>query len=215
MSHVLVFDFDGVLVDSLDIFMPAFMEACRSEGVSSLATEDDFFRLLDDNLYQGMMNRGMSRDAILRVVMQVKEALLRNWDSLHLFPGMAETVQALAPHNRLVVVTSNETALVEQFLASHDLSYFQEVIGSDQEPVKTTILASLQRDFPCLPCYYIGDTIGDIREGQRAGVKTVGVTWGWHGLRVSEAQPDHLVHQPVELVTLFAAQPSSKKDKNL
>ncbi|MGC9554369.1 MAG: HAD family hydrolase, partial [Thermoplasmatota archaeon] len=215
MAHLLVFDFDGVLVDSLHVFMPAFLEACRRERVP-LKDEADFFRLLEDNLYLGMMNRGMSRSTILRIVLQVKEAIMSSWGRLQVFPGMAEVVRSLSAIHSLVVVTSNETETVETFLADRDLPWFDRVIGSDREPVKATILAGLRQEFPGLSCFYIGDTIGDIREGRQAGVKTVGVTWGWHGPRVGQAQPDHLVHRPAELAALFAPQPwTEKKDKHL
>jgi phosphoglycolate phosphatase len=51
--------------------------------------------------------------------------------------------------------------------------------------------------------YYIGDTTGDIKEGKEAGVKTVGVTWGWHSKeKMASAKPDYLFDTPQELLLL-------------
>ena len=51
--------------------------------------------------------------------------------------------------------------------------------------------------------YYIGDTAGDIREGREAGVKTVGVTWGWHTKdKMLAAAPDYLFDKPEDLLKL-------------
>jgi len=51
--------------------------------------------------------------------------------------------------------------------------------------------------------YYIGDTTGDIKEGKQAGVKTVGVTWGWHSKeKMAAAEPDYLFDNPQELLKL-------------
>jgi phosphoglycolate phosphatase len=51
--------------------------------------------------------------------------------------------------------------------------------------------------------YYIGDTTGDIKEGREAGIKTVGVTWGWHSKeKMASAEPDYLFDTPQELLQL-------------
>jgi len=51
--------------------------------------------------------------------------------------------------------------------------------------------------------YYIGDTTGDIKEGKEAGVKTVGVTWGWHSKALLAAsRPDYLFDTPEDLLQL-------------
>jgi phosphoglycolate phosphatase len=51
--------------------------------------------------------------------------------------------------------------------------------------------------------YYIGDTTGDIKEGKQAGVKTVGITWGWHSKeKMAAAKPDYLFDAPQELLQL-------------
>jgi phosphoglycolate phosphatase len=51
--------------------------------------------------------------------------------------------------------------------------------------------------------YYIGDTTGDIKEGKQAGVKTVGVTWGWHSKeKMAAAKPDYLFDSSQELLQL-------------
>ena len=51
--------------------------------------------------------------------------------------------------------------------------------------------------------FYIGDTTGDIKEGKQAGVKTIGVTWGWHSKeKMAAAQPDYLFDKPEDLLQL-------------
>jgi len=50
----------------------------------------------------------------------------------------------------------------------------------------------------------VGDTVGDILEAQAAGVDTVGVAWGWHGVgRLRRVKPDGLAHAPSDLLDLF------------
>jgi phosphoglycolate phosphatase-like HAD superfamily hydrolase len=52
----------------------------------------------------------------------------------------------------------------------------------------------------------IGDTVGDIRAGKEAGVRTAAVTWGYQqrDLLLKEA-PDCLLDQPKELLYIVRA----------
>jgi phosphoglycolate phosphatase len=210
MNSLLVFDYDGVLIDSYDVFMPAFIDACQDAGYLPVFSEREFVRLFDDNLYESMIAQGIPRTAILRIVLKVKEAVLANHDKLQIFPGMTKVVRSLAVNHCMVVATSNDTSMVRQLLADHHLDCFDDIIGSDQEPSKTKSLLILKNKFEDLPVYFIGDTIGDIKEGQRAGVCTIGATWGWHGARVTQAVPDHVVTSPSELAALFTNTPPAR-----
>ncbi|MFO8132490.1 MAG: HAD-IA family hydrolase [Thermoplasmatota archaeon] len=203
MDRLLAFDYDGVLVDSYDVFKRYFLEACHDQDVEAISTEEDFLSLFDGNLYESMRQQGLSRDQILRVVLAVRDGIMENREEIQLYPGIRETVHALAENHTLAVVTSNDTEVVRHLLAARDIDYFTSVIGSDREPSKHAKLQRLQRQHHGT-CYYIGDTAGDIIEGKQADVVTVAATWGWHSeQRLRRAAPDHLVHTPEELRTLF------------
>ena len=48
---------------------------------------------------------------------------------------------------------------------------------------------------------YIGDMDGDMMAGRRAGVKVIGVTWGWHKKeKLEQHKPDLIVESPQELL---------------
>ena len=49
-----MFDFDGVIVDSLDVFSTAFLDACTAVGVEGFTAADDLLALMEDNFYAGM-----------------------------------------------------------------------------------------------------------------------------------------------------------------
>ena len=204
MGRLLVFDYDGVLVDSYDVFKHYFLQACRDQGIKAISSEADFLSLFDGNLYECMLQRGLTRDQILRVVLTVRDGIMQERDKISLFPGIKEAVHELADDNTLAVVTSNDTEVVQHFLAAWNIDCFTDVIGSDKEPSKQAKLARLHWQHPGV-CYYIGDTVGDIQEGRKAGVTAVAAAWGWHDeQRLRQTAPDHLVHTPAELCSLFS-----------
>ncbi len=203
MTRVLAFDYDGVLVDSYAVFKRYFLMACQEENIDSISSEHDFLSLFDGNLYERMTQQGLSRDQILRIVLTVRDGIIQEQDAIEPFPGIRDVVHELAETSILAVVTSNDTQVVRHFLETYDMDCFTDILGSDCEPSKQAKLQYLRRQHHAT-CYYIGDTVGDIREGTKANVVTIAVTWGWHTMqRLRRAAPDHLVHTPAELLALF------------
>ena len=85
------------------------------------------------------------------------------------------------------------------------MDYFREILGSDFMFSKKEKILYVIKKYQVAPqnIYYIGDTTGDIKEGREAGVKTVGVTWGWHSKeKMAAAKPDYLFDNPKELMQL-------------
>ena len=61
----------------------------------------------------------------------------------------------------------------------------------------------IKQQFPAEQYVYIGDTIGDIIEGKKANIQTIGVTWGWHTKdQLLNSNPDYLAESVQDLVTI-------------
>ncbi len=204
MKNVLIFDYDGVLVDSLELFMKHFIFACKKEGFNNVSSKKDFLKLFEKNMYESMFELGMSKKNILNIVYYMRDQLLKNQDKLDVFPGIKETLESLSKNNILVIVTSNDTRVVESFIKSHEIDFFDEIVGSDKEASKIAKIKKIKTLFDGDNFFYIGDTTGDILEGKRAGVKTIGVSWGWHSKnKLKKADPDFLIDNPDELINLL------------
>ncbi|RLF63876.1 MAG: hypothetical protein DRN33_03290, partial [Thermoplasmata archaeon] len=146
--NLLIFDYDGVIVDSLKIFMENFILACKKEGVNEIANKRDFLELFEGNMYDSMARKGMSREKILHIVYAMRDAIIKNQDNINLFDGVAEAIKELSVNNKLAVVTSNETAIVKKFLKDRNIDYFEEIIGSDKEASKVKKIKWLKEEFP-------------------------------------------------------------------
>ena len=204
MKNVLIFDYDGVIIDSLEIFMDNFLEACKKEGWSSIATKDDFLRLFENNMYESMFAIGMTKEEILRIVYRMRDALLENQDKIKPFNQIADVLKDLSKENKLFIVTSNETQVVEKYLKSQNLFYFfKKIYGSDKGASKIEKIIKIKEENPGFNYFYVGDTQGDILEGKKSGVKTVAVTWGWHKKeQLKEVSPDFLIGKPSDFLKL-------------
>lgn len=205
MHNVVVFDYDGVIVDSSDLFTDFFLKGCMRIGRDDLASKEVFLSLFDGNMYETMLKKGLSKEEMLKVVFTLREGLLKHQEDLKIFSGVSDVIgllnQAEIP---LFVVTSNESAVVSKFLEKHGIVGFKDIIGSDRQPSKIKVLSQLKQQFDDATVWYVGDTCGDVLEGRAAGVKTAVVTWGFHNeKRLLSVDPDVVVSSSKQLQELF------------
>jgi len=205
MHNVVVFDYDGVIVDSSELFTDFFLKGCMRIGRDDLASKEVFLSLFDGNMYETMLKKGLSKEEMLKVVFTLREGLLKHQEDLKIFSGVSDVIgllnQAEVP---LFVVTSNESAVVSKFLEKHGIVGFKDIIGSDRQPSKIKVLSKLKQQFDDATIWYVGDTCGDVLEGRAAGVKTAVVTWGFHDeKRLMSVDPDVVVSSSKQLQELF------------
>ena len=199
-DKLVMFDFDGVIADSLDDQTRAFVETLRSHGLHDLATRSTFLDFTQTNWFEALAKADVPR----HVVREVEDAF-EAAPSPELFPEMAAVIERLAAANPVIVITSSRTSVVEGILEDHGVRGIAEVIGGDREPNKTRKIRAVRRQYgESLPAWYVCDTVGDVHEAREAGAGTVGVAWGWHGEeRLLGAVPDRIAHHPSDLLDLF------------
>ena len=204
MGNVLVFDFDGVIADSLEILMKNFINACQKNNVNQIGSKEKFLKLFEKNFYGSLVDLGVNKEKIPKILGDLNTNLLNEQNKPKLFYGVENMLKRLSKNNKIIIVTSNVTQPIEDFLKSKNIDCFEEVIGADKETSKVKKIEAIKSKFKGNKYFYIGDTKGDIIEGKKAGVKTIAVTWGWHSEdKLKEENPDFIVHNPQELVNLL------------
>jgi phosphoglycolate phosphatase len=199
-----LFDFDGVLVSSLDIYEKAVSLSLEKMNKPLTRGREEFLELFDGNFYESLTNRGVDLNNFL----EVSGDLVGNIDYKKMQPitAMIAVVEELQKNNILLVISSNNSPTIQGALEQFKFNdYFQEVLGSDFSLSKKDKILYAMKKYQIVPedVYYIGDTGGDILEGRAASVKTVGVTWGWHSKeKMAAAQPDYLFERPQDLLQL-------------
>jgi phosphoglycolate phosphatase-like HAD superfamily hydrolase len=81
---------------------------------------------------------------------------------------------------------------------------FEKIIGNIHE--KNIVLRSLMQTYNLSKenTYYVGDTSGDVEAGKSAGVKTIGITWGFQDrLLLEESGPDFLIDDLSEIKNII------------
>jgi len=201
---LLLFDFDGVLVDSLDVYEKTVTDCLQEIGQPLTRGREEFLELFEGNFYESLVQKEVDlkkfTDASVHILAEIDYAEMRPFDSVR--PVLRE----LAKNHPMVVISSNDTPTIQEALRLYDFNgIFQDILGSDfMLSKKDKILYVIKKyNVTLQDIYYIGDTTGDIKEGKQAGVKTIGVTWGWHSKeKMAAALPDYLFDKPEDLLKL-------------
>ncbi|MDP4020599.1 MAG: HAD hydrolase-like protein [Candidatus Adlerbacteria bacterium] len=203
MNNILIFDYDGVIVDSLEVFRKTLVRACEVHGYRKIS-DKSFLNLFNKNMYEGLFELGISKEKIPDILRSLETGLLDAQNGIHLFEGIDSSLRELSINNKIFIITSNIGRVVQKFLESKNIDYYQSIIGGEKESSKVLKIETIKTQFPNHNYFYIGDTGGDILEGKKAGVKTVAVTWGWHSESLlAQKNPDYIVHSPEELIQVL------------
>lgn len=121
----------------------------------------------------------------------------------HLFP-FGKILEKLHTQFTLFIITSTFDENVLHLLDLDNYhKYFKQVLGSrihKSKEVKFNMILD-QNSLLASECLFVTDTIGDIKEAHKVGIKTIAVTWGYHNEELlKQHNPEALVHTPEELL---------------
>jgi pyrophosphatase PpaX len=202
---VVLFDFDGTVVDSGGIILASMRHATRTV----LAREYTDAQLMANVGGPGLDAQMVAiapehADELVRVYREHNEAI---HDELEAFLGIEDVLATLrAQGRRLGIVTAKRTKTVELAFSYLPLAaYFDTIVAGDDtvrhKPHPDPLLLALERlAAPAADAAYVGDSPYDMRAAKAAGVHAIGVTWGKIHDRDALADADVVVDSPEELL---------------
>ena len=202
---LMLLDYDGVIVDSFDHLLDLCVQVWESLGCGRCPTARDF-RTIENLAFADLACAiGAPGDKAPLFAARVLELQKADWP-VRLFPGMRHALCALAVRHTLAVITSSRSETVAASLRNAGLGdAISAVLGGDLGTSKAERIGAMRARHGESrgATFMIGDTIGDIREGKRAGVRTVAVGWGYQtAALLSKEAPDFLINKPSDLLQL-------------
>jgi len=195
----ILFDFDGVIVNSLDL---AFSINKQDKDVGY--TLNDYLQLFRGNIFSHFKKQDVpQKTSAPNFHVQYEAGMLK----LDCVPGMSEVIKSLADSYSLIIISSTKEYIIKKFLEKHNLlGCFVAILGPETEKDKTKKIQMVFENYQtnASSCLFVTDTLGDVVEATKAGVNSIGVTWGYHSREViEEGSPYALVNTPQELKDLI------------
>jgi 3-amino-5-hydroxybenzoic acid synthesis related protein len=211
-----VFDCDGVLLDTTENMRLAFTAAWEAAGRTGPPPFADFLTRMGAPLAAILGAYGLPEWTCAVYA----DKCTAHLDLVHSFPGVTEVVRGLRSAGvPIAVATGKSQQRAMQALQAGGLGgFFDVVVGSDQvrrpkpDPESLyTALAELSHTGYTVPpeaTVFIGDSVLDMRCGRAAGAQVVAAGWGQTdaGTLLAEG-PDAFAATPYDLAALL--QPDS------
>jgi len=206
---LIIFDYDGVLADTLDDLLQFGQEACDKLGVKHLVTKED----LNNLEVMSFASFGRACEVPEHLVDEFVQSCLKRFAEKKsppaIFNGLSNIVRNFAINNRLVIITTNSSQNVNAFLIEHGLDecihavYGIDIPGSKTQKIsiaRNQLSAGTKRE----SVFMVGDSLSDISAAKEASVTSIAVTWGHQSLEhLLHGDPDFLVRFPHYLIEVI------------
>ena len=194
--RALLFDFDGVLIKSMEIHYQAWCRALKEYGMEMKGPEELFMlegqgaKTVADQLTQKL---GLSPEEVLDIV-DKKHAYYQEMKSIEIYPWLLDVLRWARDQGlRMGVVTGGNRARVTSTLAGFDLlNFFSALVTSDDvdetKPSPVPYLqAAMKLGMEPQQCMVIENAPLGIRSGKTAGMTVVAITTTLKSCRLREA----------------------------
>jgi len=180
-----IFDMDGVIVDSEPRHERAFLEVLQEIGCgeSHGMRFADFIGRSDREIWLDFLSRNkpvqtleqlitMKRDRVVQIIRREQPV----------FEGLRELVEKLSRDYLLAVASGSDRAVVQEVLALPGLQRFFKVVVSSADvsrckPAPDLFLRAAERlGVPAAECWAIEDSKPGIAAGRAAGMRVIAIT---------------------------------------
>ena len=210
MLRLVGFDLDGTLLNSLPDLADAVNDALKREGLPQ-RTVEEVRQFIGNGVYLLIQRAAapVTEEAVLKRLKEHFDAYygVHYCDKSRLYDGIADLLNRLRDRGVQVVVYSNKPAefakgIMNQLFPSYD---FAGVLGQHKDFPKKPDAGQFKQlqaklGIADAECCYVGDSDVDVQTAKNAGVRFVGVDWGYRERSVlEEAGATCIVHTAEEL----------------
>ena len=202
ITHIL-FDFDGTLVQSMDLSLKILNDLSGKYRYHPVAVED-VQKLKAMPLPERFRQIGLPAHRIPAISLEFLSLYHQGISSLHPVDGTKALLEAVKAEGiGLSVLSSNSVENIAAFLRQNGMDLFDHIFSSNNLFGKDRSIRKFLRQFGVEKgeLLYVGDELRDIEACRLAGVKIVSVTWGFDPPQLLRGgKPDFIASTPGEVL---------------
>lgn len=214
MLKLVLFDVDGTLVDSQSHIVESMAQAFVSVGLPA-PTRSETLGIVGLSLPQAMAV--LAPEGPVEHLVDAYKAAYQSLRGSHgeaaaspLYDGIRGALDAIyeMDDTLLGLATGKSRRGLDHLVETHDLAWYfvtrQDADGHPSKPHPSMAMTAMAES-GAEQGVMIGDTTYDLEMGRAAGLKTIGVTWGYHPSAMLGPLADVVVGAPQELPAAVAA----------
>ncbi len=209
MIHTVIFDFDGTLADTLDIFIAAYNKIASRYALDAIdPAQKEFLR--NFGARELIRKYRISPSKLMTLTRRMRSQLKKEGGSTSFFEGIDTLFQDLKRKGfRIGIVTSNSEEKVKSCLEKWHISSDVDFIHSERNIFgKAKAFSHVLKKYSLSKeeVIYVGDEVRDIEAAHQVGIPIISVTWGFNSKeRLAQSQPEHLALRPSEILEIVSA----------
>lgn len=214
MIKAVIWDLDGVVVDTMPDIVNALRVAARAVGYGELSEEQTRGKVGGGAVKAFQLLFGdEGAQFVSPAVKHFKEYYPEHCaDTSRLYPGVSEVLAGLAGKVRFAMATAKIRSASSRLLTALGVrDYFEYIVAADDvqrmKPDPQSVHMVLERfQLSGDQVVMVGDMKTDILAGRAAGVHTIGVTYGYGtAADLTAAGAEALVAHPSELIGVIGS----------
>ncbi|MBE0538060.1 MAG: HAD family hydrolase [Phycisphaerae bacterium] len=210
----MIFDLDGTLVDTLQDLTDAMNVALTAVGLAPRTAEE--CRMMIGNALPMFSRRAVGPEN--QHLAEPVAGRMRDYyrghccDQTAVYPGLLTVIEELRRRGvRLAVLTNKDQDVAKEIVEHYfGAGVFDDIVGATGhnriKPDPTTALELIAgMRITTDEALFVGDSDVDIQTAAAAGIRSVGVAWGFRGREdLAAANADIIVESPAEILDLLA-----------
>lgn len=220
MLKNIIFDFDGVVVDTYDLVFKIFedyseINCGRGKNVSNRGAYASECKNLTNEAFQDFFNGGITDnfkrepDEMKKFIEYLFKEYANRLKSQYIYKDAKDGLRQLFEKYKLFLVSSNSEIVLNRFLQENKLDVFDKILGFETHTSKVEKLEMLENDFGISVenSIFVTDTLGDVVEAHEIGCKVLAVTFGYHSReRLKKGKPEWIVDLWSEVLSVVQKQ---------
>jgi len=184
MIKAIIFDFDGVIHDTFELVYKINLNVLKYN-----ISRDEYRDFFNGSIYKN----NFTKEVVKQFFKKQNEA----FEHLKIEKNIKKYLEKFYTRHSLFIISSNQEQALNIYLKNNNLlNIFKEVLGMETNKSKIEKFKMVFKKHNLKPaeCIFVTDTLGDILEGNKVGIKTIAVDFGFHDRkRLKKGQPFKMV----------------------
>ncbi|MDX9912954.1 MAG: HAD hydrolase-like protein [Candidatus Moranbacteria bacterium] len=184
-TKAIIFDFDGVIHDTFDLAYKINIGIFGEE-----LTEEKYRDFFNGNIFENKDLKKKDNDDFFKLQNEA-------FKYLKIDENIKNNLEKLYEKYALFIISSNQEKALNIYFQNNKFTHiFKEMMGSETHQSKVEKFKYLFEKYKldANDCVFVTDTLGDILEGNKVGIKTIAVDFGFHKKdRLEKGKPFKIV----------------------
>lgn len=212
MIKLIIFDYDGVIVDSFPTVHQVYQKICKKLGKDCPSNLQKFKNIYGYNSRDLAKNLGFSEGDLKKADAVYREEIVTMNPAL--FDGIRDTIGRLKEKYKLVLISSSPRLEVMHKLNNYKISNFFDLIFASDETMPMRKPRAIKESLEKLvikpaEAIMIGDRTIDFNEAVEAGLPSANILlvdygWGYDSSKIPEYKPKMIIRKPIDILDAIA-----------